>query len=777
MMGAVPHLDDKNIWRMINTALIVCIGLSCGKDLFGISKAGFGTILTAVIMILIVTLMDCAFLRGRLLGMTVVCAVIAGVGAVAGLRESIEFFRSYFCWLLGLPGWQSEWSAGYEMMQTVVLVLAGYLLERIMEKSFRIKLAGTAALMIGLLYALFAEKEMSKPGVALIICYIILSYVEWTQMRWKKERGRSIQAYMVWIMPFVAVYFVFMLFCAAPDEPYEWKLVKNVYQHLAESFTKVSQSIIRDQSEDYDLSLSGFSDRGNIGNDTLEDDREIMKIWDESGLVTNVYLSGKVYDTFDGRQWVQLSEDTSKERYMDTLETMYAVRRYDNKYFTDYMKYADFKINYQYFRSEYLFAPLKPLNFVYNGRSLDFREEGGSLFFDKAKGYGTEYEVSFYQLNAGQGAFERFLNEAGSIQPDEEVLARLFKELEKRTGLSVSADDMASHRQAVYEHYTGQIEISDEVREYLKEITAAAGTDAEKMRAIEVELSTYDYTLMPGELPDEIMNGTDFLDYFLLQSKAGYCSHFATAFALLARAEGIPARYVQGFCVPLEGNEETVVYSDMAHAWPEVYLDGIGWIPYEPTPGYSKVRYTPWALQSGYEYPAEEENDWRTGRENPEETKDQLVHNGSISEPAGYAVGNSIRQFMRMAAVAVLFIGVAGIAICILNRLIAGYRYRKMSAEEKLRTEIRQNLQILSLMGIKRQEETLEEFRKRVEDTSLDKGSLRFLERYEEIIYGSREADQGVIDMAKKQQKELLLLLKKKKRWAYIYCRFWTRSR
>ncbi len=776
-MVAVPDFDDKNIWRMINTALIVCIGLTCGKTLLGISETGFRTIITSVIMLLIVMALDRVSLRGRLLGMAVICAVLVGVGVAAGARECMEFFLSYFRWLFGLPRWRDEWTAGYEMMQTVVLVLAGYLLERIMEKSFRIKMAGTAALIVGLLYALFAEKEISKPGVGLMICYIILSYVEWTQIRWKKERGRSIQAYMVWIVPFVAVYFVFMMLCAVPDEPYHWNFVKNVYQHLAESFTKVSQRIIRGGGEDYDLSLRGFSDRGDIGSDMLENDREIMRIWDESGLVTNVYLSGKVYDTFDGRQWEQLNDDISKERYMDTVETMYAVRRYDNKYFTDYMKYAEFKINYQYFRSEYLFAPLKPLNFVYNGASLDFREEGGSLFFDKAKGYGTEYEVSFYQLNVGQSGFDRFLREAGVMPPDEEILARLLKDLEQRTGVSVSMDDMVRHRQEIYEHYTEQAEISDEVREYLEEITADTETDEEKLRAIETELSTYYYTLTPGELPGTIMDGGKFLDYFLLESKAGYCSHFATAFTLLARAEGIPARYVQGFCIPLSGNGETVVYSDMAHAWPEVYLDGIGWIPYEPTPGYSEVRYTPWALQSEYEYPAGEEEEWRTSREKPEEAGEQLIYNGKITEPADYAVGNSIRQFIRMAAAAVLFVAGTGAVICVLNRLIADYRYRKMGGEEKLRAEIRQNMQILAMMGIKREEETLEEFRKRVEDTSLDKGSLRFLENYEEIIYGSRTADQEAIDVAKKQQKELLLLLKKKKRWAYIYCRFWTRSK
>ena len=220
-----------------------------------------------------------------------------------------------------------------------------------------------------------------------------------------------------------------------------------------------------------------------------------------------------------------------------------------------------------------------------------------------------------------------------------------------------------------------------------------------------------------------------------------------------------------------------MVYSDMAHAWPEVYLDGIGWVPYEPTPGYSEVRYTPWAVQNGNENFAGRETDWRTDREKPVETGEQLTYNGKISEPTDYVAGRGIRQFMRMVVIAVLFISGAGIVICVLNRLIADFRYRKMSAEEKLRAEVRQNMQILSLMGIKRQEETLEEFRKRVEDTSLDKGSLQFLENYEGILYGNRESDQEAFNMTKKQQKELLLLLKKKKRWAYVYCRFWSRSR
>ncbi|MCM1123867.1 MAG: DUF3488 and transglutaminase-like domain-containing protein [Eubacterium sp.] len=776
-MGVLSRLDDKNIWRMINTALIVCIGLSCAKNLLGISGAGAGETFTAGIMIFIITLMDRATLRGRLFGLVVIGALLSGAGVVIGLGESLRFLESYLGWLTGLSAWEAEWVVGYETMQTIVLVLAGYLLELVMEKNFRLKAVGGAALIAWLLYALFAEKEMSKPGVAFMICYILLIYAEGTQRGWQKERGRSIQAYMVWIAPFVAVYFVFMMFCAVPDEPYDWKFVKNVYERLEESFRKVSQSILRGKGEDYDLSLSGFSERGDIGSDTAADGREIMRIWDENGLVTNVYLSGRVYDTFDGRQWVQMNEDASKERYMDTVETMYAVRRYDDKYFADYMKYADFKIGYRYFRTEYLFTPLKPWSFIYGGERLEFRESGGSLFFDKPKGYGTEYEVSFYQLNAGQEAFDRFLNGAGAQPADEEVLLRLFSDLEKRTGVHISAEDMRRHRQEVFSNYTEPVELSDGARQYIDEITADAQTDVEKLRVIEEELSAYHYTLAPGSLPGTIEDGGKFLDYFLLDSRCGYCSHFATAFTLLARAEGFPARYVQGFCVPLQGKEETVVYSDMAHAWPEVYLDGIGWIPYEPTPGYSQIRYTPWAVQNGADSFAVKEEDREEDAPVLAEESGQLPEREEVTGPTGYMVWENILRFLRLAGIALLFAGMACLVVCILNRLIVDYRYQKMSDEEKLKVQVRRNMQILSVMGIGRREETLEEFRKRVEGTTLDKGSLQFLEDYEGILYGSRLADTEIIDRTKNQQEELLLLLKKKKRWAYVYCLFLIKSR
>jgi transglutaminase-like putative cysteine protease len=80
--------------------------------------------------------------------------------------------------------------------------------------------------------------------------------------------------------------------------------------------------------------------------------------------------------------------------------------------------------------------------------------------------------------------------------------------------------------------------------------------------------------------------GADVLAWFLLDYKRGYCNYSATAEVILLRSAGIPARLVVGFSqgerAPGQRNVLTVKQND-AHAWPEVYFPGIGWVEFEPT--------------------------------------------------------------------------------------------------------------------------------------------------------------------------------------------------
>lgn len=89
-----------------------------------------------------------------------------------------------------------------------------------------------------------------------------------------------------------------------------------------------------------------------------------------------------------------------------------------------------------------------------------------------------------------------------------------------------------------------------------------------------------------------VSRGTDFLTDLFRNAKRGYSVHYATAAAMIFRYMGIPSRYVEGYLITpdnVEGVEayETIQIMGMnAHAWVEIYQDGIGWIPVEMTPAY-----------------------------------------------------------------------------------------------------------------------------------------------------------------------------------------------
>lgn len=90
--------------------------------------------------------------------------------------------------------------------------------------------------------------------------------------------------------------------------------------------------------------------------------------------------------------------------------------------------------------------------------------------------------------------------------------------------------------------------------------------------------------------------GKDFVEWFLQESKEGNSVHFAAAATMLLRACGMPARYVVGYAAPAslfkgqeDGSYQAVLEDDNAHAWAEVYREGIGWTVVEATPGFAAL--------------------------------------------------------------------------------------------------------------------------------------------------------------------------------------------
>ncbi|WP_420175737.1 transglutaminaseTgpA domain-containing protein [Luteococcus sp. OSA5] len=124
------------------------------------------------------------------------------------------------------------------------------------------------------------------------------------------------------------------------------------------------------------------------------------------------------------------------------------------------------------------------------------------------------------------------------------------------------------------------------------QVTKDASTPVLKAAAIQAYLASprnfgYSTTAPPGD-------GFDVLTNFLTRDKTGYCVHFASAMALMARIEGIPSRVSVGFLPGEKVGDHYEVKASNMHAWPELYFADYGWVRFEPT---SRVASAPeWSL-------------------------------------------------------------------------------------------------------------------------------------------------------------------------------------
>ena len=132
------------------------------------------------------------------------------------------------------------------------------------------------------------------------------------------------------------------------------------------------------------------------------------------------------------------------------------------------------------------------------------------------------------------------------------------------------------------------------VRATAEAITSGAENAYGRALALQAYLRTFQYS---EETPVEDGydgTGMEVLETFL-EKRSGYCIHFSAAMAVMARIVGIPSRIAVGFApgratgqsisVPGPGAlPEFSVDGRDAHAWPELYFEGLGWVPFEPTP-------------------------------------------------------------------------------------------------------------------------------------------------------------------------------------------------
>lgn len=297
--------------------------------------------------------------------------------------------------------------------------------------------------------------------------------------------------------------------------------------------------------------MIGFSDKVDLGGvGKLRSDPTIAMRVEPSELAENpplrvaLYLRGTAFDQYDGRTW---SRSITQRTPADMNGSAVRIRRPP-----DVLKDAKLTIDLEPIDPPVIFMPTDAVALRLVGRGVTVIGPTTSVLA------GPEGEFKYVSVEDRGLRYEVFL--AGKNEPP----PRPMSAAERTRYLSLPPD------------------LPPRVAELARSWTESAKTPFARAAAVEAKLrSDYRYDL---DSPSGAERNP--LDHFLFESKRGHCEFYSTAMAVLLRTQGIPTRNVTGFVggtFNRFGRYYAVRQGD-AHSWVEVYVEGQGWMRFDPTP-------------------------------------------------------------------------------------------------------------------------------------------------------------------------------------------------
>ncbi|MBN2795220.1 MAG: transglutaminase domain-containing protein [Clostridia bacterium] len=291
----------------------------------------------------------------------------------------------------------------------------------------------------------------------------------------------------------------------------------------------------------YTLNDTPYQSNDNqLGGPVRSIDRDTPLFWvkTDKKQSKSLYLKGNVKDYYDGYQWLSHA-NTYKKAY------------------------------------EFYLSESKNVDYL---NRVDFEEISGTIKLDHMETITLFTPMGLYDTSLGDNVFVSIDNEAF-------YKAGAFVKYLKAYDFSAANKDFLLSKEVDY------LQLPDNIDNGTYQLARNLGNYGEapyeKMVIMtKFLLQNYDYTLYPPEYDKD----REFVSKFIFDTREGYCTYFATALTVMARINEIPARYVEGFRIdPNEENQEgfTSVTEGDAHAWCEVYLEDKGWVIFESTPPYA----------------------------------------------------------------------------------------------------------------------------------------------------------------------------------------------
>lgn len=547
--------------------------------------------------------------------------------------------------------------------------------------------------------SLFCGFSLDKASVLFLFMFALITFAD--------TRSK----HLVFISPFILAVFIIAAIVPVSSKPYGWGFVKKIYEGIQSSISSVNR-FLTDTGWDSASPFIGFSDDGRFGGNIGGGGYTVLDLTSSTGNDEYLYLAGRVYDTFDGRQWS--GDDNTPYPYFDSIETASAALDCTgsltpeyNDALLDYIRPVTLMINSNSTGSDRTFAPSKiiPVPGSASGSAYD--------------------KVSYLRTNTAVPAFSDMITGGHTVTADSWNTALQLLALSGDNSYDLSHYD--DYKKQIKIQYLPGTRVSDAVRDLTDDIVGDADSDYEKLTRIEEMLRGGRYTEKPGNLPEDLSSAADYLDYFLFEKREGYCSYYATAFVLLARSCGVPARLVQGYRVPAGDRLHIKVSSADAHAWAQAYMDGVGWITFEPTPGMK-----PSEKSSGW-MTAEEAAEYYRSHYGPDEADADIAAAEDTNEAEPEETSFAISRVLIPVLCGALFTAI----LIAIDALLKRRRYMLSSDREKALWLCQRSMHTLEKRGRGRDvSETLSEYRERLRSIPAPE-DLTFLDIYENLLYST----------------------------------------
>ena len=441
--------------------------------------------------------------------------------------------------------------------------------------------------------------DMSKPVAICLVLIVILGIVELLK--------KDIRYYM----PALLIMGIAVMFIPENDEPIRWTYIRKAAEKVSTIASYLGDEVgyrFRGLFSDVD-DFTGYAESGKLQGVLRATSQEDI-FYDFFGSCKEPSFRVKGAD-YSGIGPEGMTEKKSTDMYYNAGFIQYMNALYhagiDQSKAECFIRVETADFVYGYLRTEDIISPLMPIFIAKISEEGDRNIELSEKEMTKIKKKNYRYNIQYLAIDYGSPYYEELLLGMDGEDVKYEEYMTIVQYVRDIFNINIANripkqryDDIVNYLEDKESNmeslgYLDTTMSTERIHELSTELTADCNSDFEKAKRIEYFLRQYQYNRKT-----DLRDSENYVDDFLFETRKGYCVHYASAMMVMLRECGIPSRYANGFMHKFEDDRTRIrgnIMSNEAHAWPEAYIKGIGWIPLEPTAIVQRAEEETWGLR------------------------------------------------------------------------------------------------------------------------------------------------------------------------------------